>query len=76
MAKSNALELGRIVWAEVPDPNGNRKLRPGVIVTATSQISDEVPIQIVAVTSRVPDPVPDNQVLLPWHPQGHAHGRD
>jgi hypothetical protein len=55
MGKSAALELGRIIWAEMADSNGIRKLRPGVIVTATNQIRDESPLQIVAVTSRVPE---------------------
>ena len=75
MANSKILELGRIVWAEVADPNGNLKSRPGVIVTATNLILDDGPIQIVAVTSRVPEPLPDSHVLLPWHPQGHARTR-
>jgi len=75
MGKSAALELGRIVWAEMADANGIRKLRPGVIVTATNQISEEGPLRIVAVTSRVPEPLPDDHVLLPWHPQGHARTR-
>ncbi len=72
MAKSSTLELGRIVWAEMADANGICKLRPGVIVTAKNQIRDEGPIQIIAVTSRVPEPLPDDHVLLPWHPQGHV----
>ena len=28
-------------------------------------------LMIVAVTSRVPETLPDDHVLLPWHPQGH-----
>jgi hypothetical protein len=72
MAKSASLELGRIVWAEVPDSNGIRKLRPGVIVTATDQIRSGGTIGLVAVTSRLPEALPDDHVLLPWHPQGHA----
>lgn len=75
MADSAHLELGRIVWAEIPDPNGFRKLRPGIVITATDQIRETGPLHLVAVTSRIPDPLPDDHVLLPWHPQGHARTR-
>src|SRR5437870_7479777 len=65
------LSFGRIVWAEAADRNGIRKVRPVVIVTPTDQISDEILIDCVAVTSFLPDPLPDDHVLLPWHAQGH-----
>lgn len=71
MAKTAPLELGRIVWAEVADANGVRKLRPTVIVSASDRIRPDQPLELVAVTSRVPDPLPDDHVLLPWHAQGH-----
>jgi hypothetical protein len=75
MAKSAALELGRVVWAEVADANGIRKLRPGIIITATNEIDGDRPLRIVAVTSRLPDPIPEGHVLLPWHPLGHVRTR-
>jgi hypothetical protein len=65
------LETGRIVWAEVADTNGIRKLRPAVIVTPTDQLASGEPIDVVAVTSRLTDPLPDDHVLSPWHPRGH-----
>jgi hypothetical protein len=71
MARPLPLEQGRIVWAEVADPNGFRKLRPGVILTASDQIRPDQPLDIVAVTSRLPDPLPADYILLPWHAQGH-----
>jgi hypothetical protein len=71
MAKSAPLELGRIVWAEVADANGIRKERPAVIVTATDQIQADRPLDLIAITSRLPDSLPDDHVLLPWHAQGH-----
>jgi hypothetical protein len=37
MARPLPLEQGRIVWAEVADANGFRKLRPGVILTASDR---------------------------------------
>jgi hypothetical protein len=65
------LAAGRIVWAEVADANGIRKLRPAVIVTPTERLIPGGPFDVVAVTSRLTDPLPDNHVLLPWHPRGH-----
>jgi mRNA-degrading endonuclease toxin of MazEF toxin-antitoxin module len=65
------LITGRIVWADVADPNGHRKLRPAVIVSPTDDILPSQPIDVVAVTSRLEDPLPEDQVALPWHAQGH-----
>jgi hypothetical protein len=62
---------GRIVWAELADANGIRKLRPAVVVTPTDQLAPAKPFDVVAVTSRLPDPLPDDHVPLPWHPRGH-----
>jgi hypothetical protein len=67
--------MGRIVWAEIADANGIRKLRPAVVVTPTDRLSPAGPIDIVAITSRLPDPLPDDHVLLPWHPRGHPRTR-
>jgi mRNA-degrading endonuclease toxin of MazEF toxin-antitoxin module len=63
---------GRIVWAEISDPNGIRKLRPAVIVTPTDQIVAGGPLTVVAITSRLSEQLPADHVLLPWHPQRHA----
>lgn len=65
------LQLGRIVWAEIADANGIRKLRPAVIVTPSDRIIPAAPLDVIAVTSRVPEPLPTDHVLLPWHAQGH-----
>jgi mRNA-degrading endonuclease toxin of MazEF toxin-antitoxin module len=62
---------GRIVWAEIADSNGIRKLRPAAIVTPTEQIVAGGLLTVVAITSRLNDPLPDDHVLLPWHAQGH-----
>jgi mRNA-degrading endonuclease toxin of MazEF toxin-antitoxin module len=66
-----SLQLGRIVWAEIADANGIPKLRPAVIVTPSDRITPATPLDIIAVTSRVPEVLPDDHVLLPWHAQGH-----
>jgi mRNA-degrading endonuclease toxin of MazEF toxin-antitoxin module len=68
---SARLTLGRIVWASVPDANGFRKLRPAIIVTPSERLTETGPVEVVAVTSRLPKPLPDDHVLLPWHAQGH-----
>lgn len=68
------LSTGRIVWAEIADSNGYSKLRPAVIVTPTDRLSSGA-IDVVAVTSRLEDPLPENYVLLPWHAQGHPRTR-
>src|SRR5436309_396401 len=65
------LTSGRIVWAQIADANGIRKLRPAVIVTPSDRLSVTAPIDVVAVSSRLPTPLPADHVLLPWHAQGH-----
>lgn len=72
---TDPLEAGRIVWAEIADTSGNRKLRPAVIVTPTDRITPEGPLDVVAVTSRLSEPMPAHHVLLPWHPKGQTRTR-
>jgi mRNA-degrading endonuclease toxin of MazEF toxin-antitoxin module len=68
---ASRLKTGRIVWAEIADANGIRKLRPAVIVTPTEGLTEAGPFDVVAVTSRLADPLPDDHVLLPWDAKGH-----
>lgn len=65
------LQFGRIVWTEVADANDIRKERPAVIVTPNDRITPGAPLDVIAVTSRLPEPLPDDHVLLPWQAQGH-----
>ncbi len=65
------LTTGRIVWAAIADANGIRKLRPAVIVTPSERLASPGPLDVVAITSRLPKPLPDDYVSLPWHAQGH-----
>ena len=65
------LQFGQIVWVEMADANGVRKLRPAVVVTPSPQASASGPLEVVAVTSQVRQPLPADHVLLPWHPRGH-----
>src|SRR5579872_1907494 len=71
MAMPSAVQFGQIVWAEMSDANGIRKLRPAVVITPSNQIVPNGPLEVVAITSRLPQPLPDDHVLLPWHQQGH-----
>lgn len=66
-----SLQTGAIVWAEVADANGIRKSRPAVIVTPPDQISEDSPLKVIAITSRLPAPLPPDHVLSPWHPRKH-----
>ncbi len=65
------LQFGQIVWAEVEDANGIRKPRPAIIITPTDRISPSGTLEVVAITSRLAQPLPEDHVLLPWHPRGH-----
>jgi len=65
------LQFGQIVWAEIADANGVRKSRPAVLVTPNDRIASSGPLEVVAITSRVPQLLPKDHVLLPWHPRGH-----
>ena len=65
-------QLGSVVWAELEDANGFRKTRPAVVLTASADIAAGKPLRVVAITTRLPKPLPDDHVLLPWDPQGKA----
>ena len=64
-------EQGRIVLVTVPDPQKrNVKTRPAVIISETEQIERDGRIMCVAITSSIPDEIPNDCVLLPFHPTG------
>ncbi|MSU77721.1 MAG: hypothetical protein EXS16_06460 [Gemmataceae bacterium] len=65
------LRFGQIIWVSIADGNGIRKVRPAVVVSSDDQITQTNPIQVVAISSRIPDQLPDDHVALPWHPKGH-----
>jgi mRNA-degrading endonuclease toxin of MazEF toxin-antitoxin module len=70
-----SLRCGQIVWAELADANGVRKARPAIIVTPDDRLSTSDLLEVVAITSRLPQPLPADHVLLPWHAQGHPRTR-
>jgi hypothetical protein len=61
-----------VVWAEIEDSNGFCKVRPAVIVTATADIAAGTSLRVVAITTRLPSPLPADHVLLPWDREGKA----
>jgi len=65
------VRFGQIAWAEVADANGICKVRPVIIITTDDRITPTGSLEIVAITSFLPDPLPAEYVLLPWHAQGH-----
>jgi hypothetical protein len=70
------LEPGRIVWAELSSSDGTKKkCRPGVIITSTNDIKSGQPLFVVAATTKFTEPLAEDQVRLPWHPQGQVRTR-
>ena len=72
MSPSRPLQLGNVVWAELEDANGYRRVRPVAVVTPTADIDAGQPVRVVAITTRLPDPLPEDHVVLPWDRQGKA----
>lgn len=66
------LQLGSVIWAELEDTNGFRKVRPSVVLTATADIAAGQLVRVAAITTRLPHPLPDDHVVLPWDRQGRA----
>jgi hypothetical protein len=52
------LQQGRVIWAEIADPNGHTKLRPALALTRTDEIQPGESMQVVAITSRLDRPLP------------------
>jgi hypothetical protein len=65
VSPSRPLQLGSVVWAELEDINGYRKVRPEVVVSPTADIDAGQSVRLVAITIRLPDPLPDDHVLRP-----------
>jgi mRNA-degrading endonuclease toxin of MazEF toxin-antitoxin module len=67
------LRYGQIVIvSEMLDPNrANPKDRPCVVVTPTDEIEPDGSIIVVAISTLLPGPAPDDSVELPWDPRKH-----
>ena len=66
MSPSRTLQLGSVDWAELEDANGYRKVRPAVVVSPSADIDTGKPVRVVARTTRLLDPLPEDHILLPW----------
>jgi mRNA-degrading endonuclease toxin of MazEF toxin-antitoxin module len=61
-----------VLFSAVLDPQGgNPKDRPAMVVTPEEAIEQGQPIEVVAITTLIPDPLPDDHVLLPWQLPRH-----
>ena len=66
------LQQGRIVWAELLDPQGrNPKRRPAVVLTPTAEIRPDGELVVAALSSQTDQSPPDVSVEVPWHRDGH-----
>ncbi len=67
------LHLGDIVIVKgLLDPRGrNPKNRPAVVVTPSEELATGGPIFVVAITTSLPETLPDDYVLLPWSRPRH-----
>lgn len=61
------IRYGRIVWATLRDPRGDRKRRPAIVLTPDGEISPNKPLGLMAVTTTYRDPVGPDEVELPWN---------
>ena len=54
------------------DPRGkNPKDRPAVVVTPSDELANGRPIFVLAITTTISDPLPDDHVPLPWQRPRH-----
>jgi mRNA-degrading endonuclease toxin of MazEF toxin-antitoxin module len=61
-----------VIMDGLPDPNGvNPKSRPCVVVTRDEAIAAGDPIQVVAISTMLPGPIPLDAVAMQYHPRGH-----
>jgi mRNA-degrading endonuclease toxin of MazEF toxin-antitoxin module len=65
VSQTRVPRLGSVAWAELEDAKGFRKVRPIVVVTPTAEIAPGKLVRVVAITTRLPDALPDDHVLLP-----------
>ncbi len=67
------LSQGAVVLVELADPRGqNPKTRPAIVVSSDAEIAKGESLFLVAVTSNVTDPLPENHIELPWDASGKS----
>ena len=61
-----------VIVVDLLDPQGrNPKDRACVVVTPTDRIRPDTLLDVVAITTKLSDPLPSDHVSLPWHPSRH-----
>lgn len=68
MSEGTQPSIGSVVWAELDDGNGNVKKRPAVVIEIR-EVDSALFAHVVAVTTQLPEPLPENYVPLPWSRQ-------
>jgi mRNA-degrading endonuclease toxin of MazEF toxin-antitoxin module len=65
--------IGEIVLiSALLDPQGrNPKDRPCVVIASNDDLDQGPMIQVVAISTLIPDPLPDDHVLIPWQRPRH-----
>lgn len=64
---------GDIVLARVRDPDGRRISwsHPVIILNKTKDISPEIPVSVMVITTKFRRPLETGQLLMPWSADGH-----
>jgi len=61
-----------VIVVDLLDPQGrNPKDQACVLVSSPERIAAGGPLDVVAITTLLPDPLPFDHVPLPWHAQRH-----
>lgn len=69
---ASPLQQGRIVYAELLDPQGrNPKRRPAVVLTPTAEIQSDGEVVVAAISKQVDQAPPEVSVEIPWQHDGH-----
>lgn len=65
-----------VIVSGLLDPQGrNPKDRARVIIPSIGRIMPAGTLDVVAITTLLPNPLPFDHVLLPWQPQGSTRSR-
>ena len=67
------LSQGQVVEVVIADPRGqNKKPRPAVVLSATDELSSADEFVVVAISTKLTDPLPPDWILLPWSSDGRT----
>lgn len=67
--------LGRIVWVPMTDARGITKRRTALVLTVPEDSATEGTVDVMAISSTFPEPIPPDCVELEHHPQGRCRTR-